>query len=176
MPTPTDLVAAEPVRLRTWGCHKVKTLCSRPGLPHSLSGEALLEWLPDDVQCRRAQTLQSQCPVRMTSLLSRRASFRIGCTCVVLLTGFLVALKTPADVASTQRSAIDQIVQVFTLQISSPNVDISLPSILYMKSAELWTSACIRPPHRIGQAPPTHSPELESPVLQGAPRSADIWL
>ena len=49
----------------------------------------------------------------------------------------------PAEAATTQRSAIEQIGREFSLRISNPIDGTSLPSILYVKSAELSTSGIV---------------------------------
>jgi len=73
--------------------------------------------------------------------LPRHASFRVGCTCMVLAIGMLVTLSSPAGAAKTQRSAIDPVSQEFTLQITNPTDGVSLPSIVYIKAAELSTTS-----------------------------------
>jgi DNA-binding SARP family transcriptional activator len=54
-----------------------------------------------------------------------------------------LALTSPADAATNQRSAIDQISQEFSLQISNPADGVSLPSFVYIKSAELSTTSIV---------------------------------
>lgn len=79
----------------------------------------------------------------MMNLMTRRASFRFRYTCLILATGFSVALNSPAHAAVTQRSAIDQISQEFTLRVSNPTDGVSLPSIVYVKGAELSTTSIV---------------------------------
>jgi len=70
-------------------------------------------------------------------------SFRLGCTGVVLAIGMLSTLNSPADAAATQRFAIEQISQEFSLRISNPADEVSLPSTVYVTGAELSTTSIV---------------------------------
>lgn len=51
--------------------------------------------------------------------------------------------NSPADAATIQRSAIEQISQEFSLRISNPADDVSLPSTVYVTGAELSTTSIV---------------------------------
>jgi DNA-binding SARP family transcriptional activator len=62
---------------------------------------------------------------------------------VVLAIGILSTLNSPADAATTQRSAFEQLSQEFSLRISNTADDVSLPSTVYVTGAELSTTSIV---------------------------------
>ena len=57
-----------------------------------------------------------------------------------------MTLDSPADAATTQRSAIDQVSQEFSLRISNPADGVSLSSMVYISDAELSTTSIVGTP------------------------------
>lgn len=75
------------------------------------------------------------------TLLTRSVSFRKGCLCLLITTCLWITLEIPSGAVIAQRSSIDQINEVFTIQITNPSDGVTLPSTVFVKDAGLSTTS-----------------------------------
>jgi DNA-binding SARP family transcriptional activator len=74
-------------------------------------------------------------------LLPRREFLLFGATCAVLATTTLLTTNTAANPVAGQQFAVEQISHEFLLRVSNPTDGVSLPSVVFIKAAELSTTS-----------------------------------